>query len=135
MGFTRNEVTSIPRGLLHLGSILACAAMKRPSAVHFCGTILRLAPTGRYPASCPVEPGLSSRGCRRQRLSVKLSVQHYIVYKDSPLVTSPVTVILLDIPAVFTSRDNRELHKDKWLCIDLRCKYLRLIALTRQLLS
>ena len=25
MGFTRNEVTSVPRGLLHLGSILACA--------------------------------------------------------------------------------------------------------------
>jgi len=45
----------------------------QPSAVHFCGTILRLAPTGRYPASCPVEPGLSSRGSRRQRLSVELS--------------------------------------------------------------
>ncbi len=26
MGFTRNEVTNAPRGLLHLGSILACAA-------------------------------------------------------------------------------------------------------------
>jgi hypothetical protein len=34
----------------------------RPSAVHFCGPILQLALTGRYPASCPVEPGLSSRG-------------------------------------------------------------------------
>lgn len=34
---------------------------ERPSAVHFCGTILRLAPTGRYPASCLMEPGLSSR--------------------------------------------------------------------------
>ena len=28
MGFTRNEVTSVPRGLLHLGSILACAGDK-----------------------------------------------------------------------------------------------------------
>jgi hypothetical protein len=36
--------------------------LARPSAVHFCGTFLRLAPTGRYPASCPMEPGLSSRG-------------------------------------------------------------------------
>lgn len=36
-----------------------------PSAVHFCGTILQLALTGRYPASCPVEPGLSSRGALR----------------------------------------------------------------------
>jgi len=62
VGFTRNEVTSVPRGLLHLGSILACAALRWPSAVHFCGTILQLALTGRYPAPCPMEPGLSSRG-------------------------------------------------------------------------
>ena len=41
---------------------LPVPARGRPSAVRFCGTILRLAPTGRYPASCPVEPGLSSRG-------------------------------------------------------------------------
>src|SRR5205823_11994239 len=27
---------------------------------HFCGTFLRVTPTGRYPASCPMEPGLSS---------------------------------------------------------------------------
>ena len=26
----------------------------------FCGTFRRVAPPGRYPASCPVEPGLSS---------------------------------------------------------------------------
>jgi len=31
------------------------------SAVHFCGTILQLALTGHYPASCSMEPGLSSR--------------------------------------------------------------------------
>ena len=29
-------------------------------AVYFCCTILRVASTGRYPASCPVKPGLSS---------------------------------------------------------------------------
>src|SRR2546421_5496987 len=27
---------------------------------HFCGTFLRVTPTGRYPAPCSVEPGLSS---------------------------------------------------------------------------
>jgi len=37
---------------------------KQPSAVHFCGPILQLALTGRYPASCPAEPGLSSRGAK-----------------------------------------------------------------------
>lgn len=78
MGFTRNYVTIAPRGLLHHGSTLTCAggdqrSYARPSAVRFCGTSLQLALTGRYPASCPMEPGLSSRGERHQRLSVKLS--------------------------------------------------------------
>ena len=30
------------------------------AAVHFCCTILGVTSTGRYPASCPVKPGLSS---------------------------------------------------------------------------
>ena len=42
-------------------------------AVYFCCTSLRVAPTGRYPASCPVKPGLSSpfpfRLKRRDHLS------------------------------------------------------------------
>ena len=29
-------------------------------AVYFCCTFLRVTPTGRYPASCPAKPGLSS---------------------------------------------------------------------------
>jgi len=60
VGFTRRYVTIPPRGLLHHGSTLACA-YQTPSAVHFCGTFLQLALTGRYPALCPAEPGLSSR--------------------------------------------------------------------------
>ena len=34
-------------------------------AVHFCCTILGVTSTGRYPASCPVKPGLSSDGTFR----------------------------------------------------------------------
>ena len=34
-------------------------------AVYFCCTILRVASTGRYPASCPVKPGLSSSAAFR----------------------------------------------------------------------
>ena len=34
-------------------------------AVYFCCTFLRVAPTGRYPASCPMELGLSSRSAFR----------------------------------------------------------------------
>ena len=42
-------------GLLHpLFTLTACAA------VYFCCTFLGVTSTGRYPASCPVKPGLSS---------------------------------------------------------------------------
>ena len=34
-------------------------------AVYFCCTILGVASTGRYPASCPAKPGLSSSGTFR----------------------------------------------------------------------
>src|SRR5687768_7744315 len=34
----------------------------------FCGTFLEVSLTGRYPASCPAEPGLSSRRFRAERL-------------------------------------------------------------------
>ena len=34
----------------------------------FCCTILRVASTGRYPAPCPMKPGLSSPVSRRDRL-------------------------------------------------------------------
>ena len=46
------------------GSLLHCPSNltgQRP-AVHFCCTILGVASTGRYPASCPAKPGLSSPG-------------------------------------------------------------------------
>ena len=33
----------------------------------FCGTFRRVAPPGRWPAPCPVEPGLSSRAIFRRR--------------------------------------------------------------------
>jgi hypothetical protein len=33
-----------------------------PPAVCFCGPVLGVAPTGRYPAPCPMVPGLSSTG-------------------------------------------------------------------------
>ncbi len=40
---------------------IAGATRGRPlTAVYFCCTFLRVSPTGRYPASCPVKPGLSS---------------------------------------------------------------------------
>ena len=43
-------------------------------AVYFCCTILGVASTGRYPASCPVKPGLSS--LRRESLVTPANREH-----------------------------------------------------------
>ena len=53
-------------------------------AVYFCCTGLGVASTGRYPASCPVKPGLSSPAAFRRlqlRLSVLLVNAHFTMTK------------------------------------------------------
>ncbi len=63
VGFTRVHVTVELRELLPHDFTLAsspASCVADVGAVCFCGTFLRLAPTGRYPAPCPVKPGLSS---------------------------------------------------------------------------
>ncbi len=61
VGFTRARVSAELRELLPHDFTLTGEA----PAVCFCGTFLRVAPTGRYPAPCPVKPGLSSRPAAR----------------------------------------------------------------------
>ena len=48
-------------------------------AVYFCCTILGVASTGRYPASCPVKPGLSSPRCTpgRDHLLYLFTINYY----------------------------------------------------------
>src|SRR5579884_2110987 len=64
VGFARARVTAVRRALLPHDFTLT-AARRRTVAVCFCGTFLRVAPTGRYPAPCPMEPGRSSALARR----------------------------------------------------------------------
>ena len=56
-------------------------------AVYFCCTGLGVASTGRYPASCPVKPGLSSSAAFR-RMQPRLSVLLDAFY-DYTIVTRP----------------------------------------------
>ncbi len=66
------------------GSLLHCPSTltgTRP-AVHFCCTVLGVASTGCYPASCPVKPGLSScissrNGRLRPRPFILLRILQY----------------------------------------------------------
>jgi len=43
-----------------VSSYLAFPSLPQNAAVYFCCTFLKVAFTGRYPASCPAMPGLSS---------------------------------------------------------------------------
>ena len=54
-------------------------------AVYFCCTILRVASTGRYPASCPVKPGLSSS--EPFRLSSRDHPSYLYMIESFPIVT------------------------------------------------
>ena len=65
--------------LLHCPSTLTISDM----AVYFCCTILGVASTGRYPASCPVKPGLSSPAVFRHlqpRSPVLLIIYNFLFF-------------------------------------------------------
>ena len=60
-------------------------------AVYFCCTFLRVSSTGRYPASCPVKPGLSSPAVFRH-LQPRSPVLHiYLIYQAFFQKSSPFT--------------------------------------------
>lgn len=71
------------------GSLLHCLStltIAFAMAVYFCCTGLGVASTGRYPASCPAKPGLSSSAAFRRmqpRLSVLLNTVLHYTMSDS----------------------------------------------------
>ena len=69
-------------------------------AVYFCCTILRVTSTGRYPASCPAKPGLSSpdpfRFCQ-PRLFILL---------DTNAILTQGTVFVNTKPVIFTDQNS-----------------------------
>ena len=64
-GLPRGSCHHDPGGLLHHPFTLTRAVKRGRSAL--CGTVSRIAPGGRYPPSCPVEPGPSSAGPKARR--------------------------------------------------------------------
>lgn len=69
--------------LLHCPSTLTGHAHPlrvRTPAVHFCCTVSGVASAGRYPASCPVKPGLSSSGTFRTASRDHLLYSHLPSY-------------------------------------------------------
>src|SRR6478609_3260500 len=58
-------VAPVAGGLLHRRFILSAHHRGGGRRSVFCGTVPQVAPGGRYPPPCPVEPGLSSTYFRR----------------------------------------------------------------------
>ena len=73
-----------PWSRLHrtLSGILPCEARTflTSGAVYFCCTGLGVASTGRYPASCPVKPGLSSPAAfsKKERTAAIIHPTHFL---------------------------------------------------------
>ncbi len=61
VGFTAPPVTRRDRELLPHAFTLTPRRRTEETRFTFCGTFLGVTPTGRYPAPCPMELGLSSR--------------------------------------------------------------------------
>ena len=82
------------------GSLLHClftltplSARKGRGAVLFCCAFPRVTPAGRYPASCPVKPGLSSPPAgktlrRRDRIPCRNIILYTILYNHARLPAS-----------------------------------------------
>ena len=80
-GLASDGVYMCPPRCRGSGSLLHCPSTltgPRP-AVHFCCTVLGVASTGCYPASCPVKPGLSSPGTFRSANRDHLSYLRLVI--------------------------------------------------------
>ena len=69
--------------LLHCLSTLTRLSASERLAVYFCCTGLGVTSTGRYPASCPMKPGLSSPAAFQQlqpRSSASLNIIQFTLY-------------------------------------------------------
>ena len=74
-GLPGRPVSRAPVGSYPHHFTFAGAFQRRPCL--FCGTLLRVAPTGRYPAPCSAELGLSSKGSLPPRLPNGLANSFY----------------------------------------------------------
>ena len=94
-GFTWPAGHPTAGGLLPHHFTLAQLQLRRSAAgrCHFCGTFLRLAPTGCYPAPCSMEPGLSSRPCQRSGGRPSASTRSDDTHRTCGLTRLPAAVI------------------------------------------
>src|SRR3954454_4866892 len=71
----------------------------------FCATFLRVAPTGRYPAHCPTEFGLSSRLVRLRPFGLRRDLRRAIVWRSATPLSCHVVMLRCWSLAVRLLRD------------------------------
>ena len=69
----------------------------------FCCTFLRVTSTGRYPASCPMKPGLSSPATQQRSSSPPISIfiflSSFLTIPSNPLTTHRILLMpYMDLP-------------------------------------
>ena len=103
------------------GSLLHClSTLTAYAAVYFCCTGLGVTSTGRYPASCPMKPGLSSPVLRQPRSFVLLDfllAYHLLNRKATSTDKFPADGITWHICAVDSLKIFQELQKPFCLVI------------------
>ena len=142
-GLASNGVYMCPLCCQRGGSLLHCPSTLTQIlwAVHFCCTGLGVASTGRYPASCPVKPGLSSPAAFRPlqlRLPVLLA-PHTLPY--SSLIVKPLRLSdsLVSYEAVPVRRCSRKciaplvLHMAVMPFHPYKCDFVRFFCLQEPL--
>ena len=117
------------------GSLLHCpSTLTRQSlAVHFCCTVLGVTSTGRYPASCPVKPGLSSPAVFRH-LQPRSPVLHLKMLFHYNTVSSKVQAVKFTVFLYIKTTSSDKFPHQRTLCNSFRRKRQKIVQKLKQTL-
>ena len=115
--------------LLHCLSTLTSAS----EAVYFCCTGLGVTSTGRYPASCPVKPGLSSPAVFRH-LQPRSPVLHLKMLFHYNTVSSKVQAVKFPVFLYIKTTSSDKFPHQRTLCNSFRRKRQKIVQKLKQTL-
>ena len=104
-----------------------------PAAVYFCCTFLGVTSTGRYPASCPVKPGLSSPAVFRH-LQPRSPVLHLKMLFHYNTVSSKVQAVKFTVFLYIKTTSSDKFPHQRTLCNSFRRKRQKIVQKLKQTL-
>lgn len=117
------------------GSLLHCLSTLTPQngAVYFCCTGLGVTSTGRYPASCPVKPGLSSPAVFRH-LQPRSPVLHLKMLFHYNTVSNKVQAVKFTVFLYIKTTSSDKFPHQRTLCNSFRRKRQKIVQKLKQTL-